>query len=155
MEVYKVDFLDSLIENDSVLLNVEASSWEEAIQKTVQPLINSEAVSQQYVEEIIKSTNEMGPYYILIENFAMPHARPGSYVMKDSFSFVTLKEPVLFPEDQSVKVLVCLAATSNENHLGSALPQIAAIFSDSSIFEEINQAKTKTDIVDLFKERKD
>lgn len=150
-----MDFLDSLIENDSVVLNIEASNWEEAIQKTVQPLINSYAVSQQYVDEIIKSTKEMGPYYILIENFAMPHARPGSYVIKDSFSFITLKESVLFPEDQSVKVLVCLAATSNENHLGSALPQIATIFSDDHIFEEISRAKTKNDILDLFKERKD
>lgn len=148
-----MDFIDSLIENDSIILDVEAHNWEDVIQKTVQPLINSNAVTQQYVDEIIKSTYETGPYYILKENFAMPHAEPGYYVKKDSFSFITLKEPVLFPEDQFVKVLVCLATTSHDNHLGKALPQIATLFSDKQIFTDIDQAESKTDILNIFKER--
>ncbi|MEH7254222.1 PTS sugar transporter subunit IIA [Neobacillus niacini] len=144
-----MNFKDSLIENDSIVLDVEVNDWKEAIQEAVNPLISAEAVTQQYVEEIIKSTNELGPYYVLLPNFAMPHARPGDYVKKDAFSFITLKKPVYFSESQPVKVIVCLAAKSSENHLEVALPQIADVFSDESIFEKIDQAKTKEDILEL------
>jgi len=103
-----MDFTESLIKNNSIVLNVEAHNWKEVIQKTVQPLIDSNAVTQQYVEEIIKSTEEFGSYYILVDKFAMPHARPdNSYIKKDSFSFITLKKPVSFPGDQPVEFLAC------------------------------------------------
>lgn len=150
-----MNFSESLIENDSIVLNEEAEDWEEAIQVAVNPLIKSGAVTQQYVEEIKKSTEEMGAYYVLIPNFAMPHARPGDYVKRDSFSFVVLNEPVQFPGDEMVKVLVCLAATNNEAHLEVAMPQVASVFSDEGIFEKIDGAKTKEDILKIVKERVD
>ena len=115
--------------------------------------IKSGAVTQEYVEEIKKSTLEMGAYYILLPNFAMPHARPGDYVKKDSFSFIVLKEPVNFPGDESVKVLVCLAATDNKAHLEVAMPQVANVFSDEDIFDEIYEAKTKEDIIKIVEKR--
>lgn len=148
-----MNFKESLIENDSIVLNEVAKNWEEAIQVAVDPLIKSGAVTQQYVEEIKNSTLEMGAYYILLPNFALPHARPGDYVKKDSFSFIVLEEPVIFPGDSSVKILVCLAATNDKEHLEVAMPQVANVFSDENIFEEIYKAKTKEDILHLIEER--
>ncbi|MFK4996739.1 PTS sugar transporter subunit IIA [Bacillus sp. N9] len=127
-EIQGVDFKSSLIENDSILLNQKADTWQEAIKITVDLLVKAEAVTEEYYDKIIESTKEMGAYYILCPKMAMPHARPGDYVLKDSFSFVTLKEPVLFPGEQEVDVLVCLAATNDDNHLQQALPQIATFF---------------------------
>jgi PTS system ascorbate-specific IIA component len=150
-----MNFKESLIENDSIVLNEVANDWEEAIQVAVDPLIKSGAVTQQYFEEIKKSTLEMGAYYILLPNFAMPHARPGDYVKKDSFSFIVLKEPVNFPGDEQVKILVCLAATNDKEHLEVAMPQVANVFSDENIFEEIYKAKTKEDILKIVEERTD
>ena len=151
-----MDFTKSLIENDSIALNVEANDWKEVIQKSVQPLIDSKAVTQQYVEEIIKSTEKFGSYYILLDRFAMPHARPdNSYIKKDSFSFIILKKPVFFPDDQPVEFLACLAATSKETHLGESLPQIATIFSEKSIFDELKEAQTKEEVLKIFNKRKD
>ncbi|MCM3763641.1 PTS sugar transporter subunit IIA [Neobacillus niacini] len=144
-----MDLKESLIENQSIVLNAKAATWKEAIRLAVEPLIKSKAVTEIYYDEIIMSTEEMGAYYILCPKMAMPHARPGEYVLKDSFSFVTLSSPVMFPGDQEVDILVCLAATSNENHLGNALPQIATLFSQEEVFEKIYRVKDQNELLQL------
>ncbi|MBS4210188.1 PTS sugar transporter subunit IIA [Bacillus sp. FJAT-50079] len=148
-EIQGVDFKMSLIENNSILLNQEADTWQEAVKMVVDLLVKAGTVTEEYYDKIIKSTEELGAYYILCPKMAMPHARPGDYVLKDSFSFLTLKKPVLFPGEQEVDVLVCLAATNSDNHLEQALPQIATFFSQDQIFEKIYRSATAEDLLKL------
>ena len=88
--------LESLIENNSILLKQKAETWEEAVNKCIKPLVDAGAVEQRYLDAIIKKTNELGPFYILAPGLAMPHDRPESGVIKDSFSFVTLENLLCF-----------------------------------------------------------
>ena len=133
--------LDSLKENNSVILKKEAETWEEAIKVCMQPLLE-----QEYVDAIIERTKELGPFYILAPGLAMPHERPEKGVNKDCFSFVTLKEPVTFPDGQEVDILIGLAATSTDIHNGEAIPQIVTLFDDEYAFDKIRAAQTNEDI---------
>ena len=81
--------LDSLKENNSVILKKEAETWEEAIKVCMQPLLDKGTIEQEYVDAIIERTKELGPFYILAPGLAMPHERPEKGVNKDCFSFVT------------------------------------------------------------------
>ena len=90
---------NSLIENNSIAINQVATSWREAIKISTDMLVKSGAIEERYYDDIIKNTMEYGPYYIIMPEVAMPHARPESGVKKDSFSLVTLEEPVSFGED--------------------------------------------------------
>ena len=143
--------LESLLENNSIALSQKAETWEEAVEKCMLPLINSNAVERRYLEAIIKKTNELGPFYILAPGLAMPHERPEKGVNKDSFSFVTLKESVKFPDGQEVDILIGLAATSTDIHNGEAIPQIVSIFDDEDAFEKIREAKIPEDIYEIIK----
>ena len=138
--------LDSLKENNSVILKKEAETWEEAIKVCMQPLLDKGTIEQEYVDAIIERTKELGPFYILAPGLAMPHERPEKGVNKDCFSFVTLKEPVTFPDGQEVDILIGLAATSTDIHNGEAIPQIVTLFDDEDAFDKIRGAQTNEDI---------
>ena len=138
--------LDSLKENNSVILKKEAETWEEAIKVCMQPLLDKGTIEQEYVDAIIERTKELGPFYILAPGLAMHHEIPEKGVNKDCFSFVTLKEPVTFPDGQEVDILIGLAATSTDIHNGEAIPQIVTLFDDEDAFDKIRAAQTNEDI---------
>lgn len=141
---------NSLIENDSIALNQVATTWEEAIKISTDLLVKSGAIEERYYDEIIKKTMEYGPYYVIMPEVAMPHARPESGVVRDSFSLVTLKEPVIFGEDAGeVSVLITLAATSTDNHNEFGLVQVADLFEDEENILKIKNAKNKEEILAL------
>ena len=83
----------------------------------------------------------------------MPHERPEMGVNKNSFSLVTLKKPVSFPDGQEVDILIGLAAENTEVHTGEAIPQIVMLFDDEEIFTKIREAKVPEDIYKLIKEK--
>ena len=143
--------LESLVENNSIVLKEKAATWEEAVTKCISPLVKSNAVEQRYLDAIIKKTHDLGPFYILAPGLAMPHDRPESGVNKDSFSFVTLEKPVVFPDGQEVDILIGLAATSSDIHNEEAIPQIVMLFDDESAFDKIRSAEKKEEIIELLK----
>lgn len=71
----------ALIENNSIRLGLEAADWKEAVKLAVEPLIESGAILPEYYDAIIESTEEYGPYYILMPGMAMPHARPEAGIL--------------------------------------------------------------------------
>ena len=141
-----MNLMDSLKENNSVVLKRHASTWEEAIEACMKPLVEKNAVERSYVDAIIERTKELGPFYVLAPGLAMPHERPEMGVNKNSFSFVTLDQPVAFPDGQEVDILIGLAAVNADVHNGEAIPQIVMLFEDEDIFDKIRAAAVPEDI---------
>ena len=141
-----MNLLDSLKENNSIVLKQHANTWEEAIEVCMKPLIENNAVKREYVDAIIERTKELGPFYVLAPGLAMPHERPEMGVNKNSFSFVTLDKPVAFPDGQEVDILIGLAAVNADVHNGEAIPQIVMLFEDESTFDKIRAAEKPEDI---------
>lgn len=140
----------SLIDNDSILLQQDAKDWKEAIKLSTDLLVKSGAIEKEYYDAIIDNTINFGPYYIIVPEVAMPHARPEAGVNKDSFSLVTLKEPVYFNEEK-ISILITLAATTSDNHSEFGIVQVAELFEDDKNIERIKNSKTKEEILELIK----
>lgn len=141
-------------ENDSIRLGLTADSWQEAVKRSIEPLIDSGAVTEEYYHAIIESTEEYGPYYILMPGMAMPHARPEAGVKRDAFSLVTLTDPVTFSDGKEVSVLLALAATSSDIHTSVAIPQIIALFELENAIERLKAAKTPAEVLAMVEESK-
>ncbi len=142
----------ALIENNSISLQCKAKDWKDAIKIGTNLLEKSGAITEEYYQAIIENTKKYGPYYIIIPGVAMPHARPESGVKKDSFSLVTLKEPVIFEVDgvkEEVCILIIFAATSTENHNEFGIVQIADLFEKEDNIEKIKLAKCTEEILSL------
>lgn len=145
----------ALIDNDSIRLGLEANNWKEAVKVAVDPLIESGAILPEYYDAIIESTEEYGPYYILMPGMAMPHARPEAGVQSDAFSLITLQNPVVFSDGKEVSVLLALAATSSKIHTSVAIPQIIALFELDDSIARLQACQTKEDVLAMIEESKD
>ncbi len=146
-----MNFKESLINNNSILLQASASDWREAIALGTGMLIKSGAVNQSYHDAIINSIEAHGPYIVIAPNFAMPHARPEDGVNRTAFALVTLTTPIYFDgESEPVDVFVTLAGSSSDEHI-QGLTEVTQVLddpdSDTGInLDKLRQCRTKEDV---------
>ncbi|TNG93921.1 PTS ascorbate-specific transporter subunit IIA [Testudinibacter sp. TR-2022] len=141
----------SLIDNDSIKLNQQATDWQAAIKIGTDMLVKSGAVEVRYHNAIVDSIKKLGPYIILAPGLAMPHARPEDGVNKTAFALVTLSTPVTFEgEETPVDVLITLAGSDSNQHM-QGLMEITQILEDEESesgvdLEKIKACQTKEEI---------
>ncbi|HEL0009759.1 TPA: PTS sugar transporter subunit IIA [Streptococcus equi subsp. zooepidemicus] len=144
----------AFIENNSIRLGLSAASWQEAVKLAVQPLIDSGAVTSEYYDAIIASTEKYGPYYVLMPGMAMPHAEAGVGVKRNAFALITLTKPVTFSDGKEVSVLLTLAATDPSIHTTVAIPQIVALFELEDAISRLIACRTPEEVLALVDESK-
>lgn len=108
-----------MIVRQAISVDHPASNAAEAIEAAGQALCQSGACSPDYVQAMVASYHEFGPYFVIAPGLAMPHARPEQGAIKPQFSLVRLREPVVFghAENDPVQVLLGLSATSSDRHI--------------------------------------
>jgi PTS system ascorbate-specific IIA component len=147
IEVNKFVLNESLIQLESSVEN-----WEEAIKKSAQPLLDGKYINQGYLDAMIESVNEHGPYIVIAPKVAMPHARPETGSIKLGYSILKLEEPVSFSDESEhdVELLVALSCENAESHL-EILQFIVEVLSDTVKFENALKATTKEELLEIFK----
>ncbi len=68
---------DSLAENNSILLQAEASTWQEAVKLGVDLLVKADVVEPHYYQAILDGVAQFGPYFVIARagNAAWPSRR--------------------------------------------------------------------------------
>ena len=109
---------DSLADNNSILLQAEASTWQEAVKLSVDLLVKADVVEPRYYQAILDGVAQHGPYFVIAPGLAMPHGRPEEGVKKTGFALVTLKTPLVFNHEDNdpVDILITMAAVDANTH---------------------------------------
>ena len=141
--------LKDLLNEELILLNINASDWEDAIRKAAQPLVAEKKVTESYVDDIIVGVKNNGPYIVLTEHVALPHARPESGALESAIGVATLKTPVEFGNEANdpVKYLFTLSAKDSSQHL-SALSELAGLFEDKGFFNLLDNSNNPKEIME-------
>lgn len=107
------------LEEKLVALDVSAETPEAAIQAAGQLLVSGNLVEPGYVEAMVESYRQNGPYFVLAPQIALPHARPEDGVKEASVAFVRLKDPVVFGSaaNDPVSLVFALGASTSDEHL--------------------------------------
>ncbi|EPC8368008.1 PTS sugar transporter subunit IIA [Vibrio cholerae] len=144
--------LSELITSDVIRIYPNTADWKDAVQKSCQALIDNGAVEPRYVDAIFRSHEELGPYYVVGPSMAMPHARPEDGVNRLSLAITVIQQGVHFDSEGNdpVKMLVTLAATDSESHVG-AIAQLAELFMNEEHVEQICNAQTIEDVLAVIK----
>lgn len=138
-----------MLKKENVQITENVQDWKEAINLSLAPLIKGGYVKQCYADNIIKSTEEMGPYYVLTEDIALIHGRPEEGVIEKQLAITLLREPVVFAEDSyPVRLLVALAANDSNSHI-DAMRVLASIFMDEDKIQEIVESETPEQVYDF------
>ena len=88
--------LSDYLKEEWIKLEVEAENWEDAIEKAGIDLVRDKVIRKKYIEAMKKTVREIGPYFVITKNVAIPHARYEEGAIKTGVSLVTLKNPVNF-----------------------------------------------------------
>ena len=137
-----------------IQIGLSASDWEDAVRKAAAPLVANGAVEQSYVEGIVQSVHDNGPYFVLTKGFALAHARPECGAIRLAMNFTTLREPVSFGAgaNDPVRLIITLAATDPDSHI-DLLGELADILMDESRMERMFQAGTPEEFLDILGRR--
>jgi mannitol operon transcriptional antiterminator len=147
-----VPMLKDLITEKTVLLNAEAENWEDAIAVGGEILEKNGFIEHRYIDAMIKTVKEIGPYIVIAPGIAMPHARPDAGVKEIGMSLTTLKNPVKFgnKDYDPVKVVICLCAVDNTTHL-KALSELVDIIQETNFINLLTNAKDTGEVVSYIK----
>lgn len=129
--------LETITAND-VQIGLHAKDWEDAIRQAAAPLLASGAIRQSYIEGMITSVHDNGPYFVLSKGLALAHARPECGAVRLSLNFSTFDPPVSFGagENDPVRLIITLAATDPDSHL-DLLGELAEVLMDDSRMRQL------------------
>ncbi len=125
----------------------QASDWKSAVLLASQPLLKEKLITQEYIDNMIASVHEHGPYMVLTDYFALMHAKAGVGVNEQSMSLLVTKSEVDM-EGKPIKIFLVLAAKDATSHL-AALSQVMEVFMDDDVRETIMLGDKET-IVNIF-----
>ncbi|MGC6389142.1 PTS ascorbate transporter subunit IIA [Ewingella sp. S1.OA.A_B6] len=142
---------DSLAENQSIRLNVEAENWQDAVKIGVDLLVDAGVVESRYYQAILDGVERFGPYFVIAPGLAMPHGRPEEGVLKTGFALVTLKKPLVFNHEDNdpVDILITLAAVDANAHQEVGIMQVVNLFEDEENFDRLRACTTPQQVLDL------
>ena len=128
-----------------IRVGVSASNYSEAIGAAGDLLAAAGHVSSAYVQAMTRVVDELGPYMVLVEGFALAHAEPGELVYKNSISLVVLDKSVDFGSGKMVKAVFAMAAKDHDSHI-EALGELATLLSDEDLRNEVLNASDSQQI---------
>ncbi|XOQ48566.1 MAG: Ascorbate-specific phosphotransferase enzyme IIA component [Eubacteriales bacterium] len=120
--------LKDLIYGNRIQITQHVDNWQEAIRLAAQPLLDDHSIEPPYVDAMIESVNRFGPYIVLDDYFALPHAKPDGRVNRLAMSLLVVKEEVDLVGNP-VNMFLVLATVDSSSHL-DALANLSDILSE-------------------------
>jgi PTS system ascorbate-specific IIA component len=145
-----------MIESFSVehlTVETRVCGWEEAIRISGSLLQKTGAATADYIDAMIRTVQDLGPYIVVVPRIALAHAEAGRHVMLDSLSLAVFKEPVYFgSENDPVHIVIAMCAMSNDSHL-EQIQQLTDIFEDEQFHIRIMDCDTPLELYQLMAEK--
>ena len=134
--------LKDFLNERTVRLQAECRDWVDAVRQAGELLISDGAVTEQYIEDVLDNVRQAGPYIVVAEHIAIPHAVRRDGVVRSGMSLLTLRTPVEFghPKNDPVSIVFMLAGKKNDDHMES-LMMLAELLEDRR-FREMLETKT-------------
>ncbi|WP_208442937.1 PTS sugar transporter subunit IIA [Pantoea agglomerans] len=132
------------LDNEKIQYVESVTDWQEALVVAGRPLLSEDAISQDYIDAIIQQKEEIGPFFVIAPQIAMPHARPEQGAHKLGLSIVLLGTAVKFDSEENdpVKAIFMFAAPDSNSHI-EMISQLAEVLSDEEIMAQIFNASSK------------
>ena len=109
--------LKKLLKKENVKFIDEAENWKEAIFQSGDLLVSNKKVTSEYVQEMIELVEKHGPYIVLEEGIAMPHAGISENVLETGISLLVVNEKVSLPEGRNANIFLSFAAKNKNDNI--------------------------------------
>ncbi|WP_109079284.1 PTS sugar transporter subunit IIA [Aggregatibacter kilianii] len=127
----------------------QIEDWQKAVQLCAEPLLNEGLIETRYIARIFQLHQEIGPYFVIAPQIAMPHARPEDGANAQALSLLVVKQGVDFQsENDPVNLIILLAAKNNDSHI-EMLSAVAELLSDDKAVQSMIRADNTTQIENI------
>ena len=138
--------MEELVSRERIGSQILVHNWQEAITEAGELLIKSGDIEHQYIDNMIESVNELGPYIVLTKGFALAHAAPCEAVKRTGISLINLEKPVDFgSSNDPVSVVMCLACVDKESHI-EHLQKLAVKLMEEDMIEKLSNCETADEL---------
>ncbi|MEN4043192.1 MAG: PTS sugar transporter subunit IIA [Anaerolineaceae bacterium] len=138
------------IDPEAVAARVQACDWQSAVRAAGQLLVDIGAARPDYIEAMLRTVEELGPYVVLAPGLALPHARPEDGALRTGFAAVTLSDPVEFgnPDNDPVRLVIAFCAPDHNAHIQS-LARLARMLEVEGFIQRAVQAMDSTELASI------
>ncbi|MDL0337043.1 BglG family transcription antiterminator [Clostridioides difficile] len=146
--IHKIDegemyqpMLKELINAERVNIIKNVRDWKEAIKIASKPLLEDNSIEELYIENMIKSVEKYGPYIVLADRFALPHASSKEGVNKLAMSLLIVEDEVDLL-GKPVNIFMVLAAVDNTTHIRALASLSEMMYEEENVKLIINGDKS-------------
>ena len=143
--------LRKLLKKESVKFIEGAEDWKEAILQSGNLLVSNRKVTSEYVKEMIELVEKHGPYIVIEEGIAMPHAGISENVLETGISLLVVKEKVALPEGRNANIFLSFAA-KNKNDNIDIMNDLFELITKHKFIDEVSKMKSYGQLEQYFKE---
>lgn len=144
--------LSKIICEDLIRLNISASDWEDAVRKSAAALFENGKITASYIDAMVDTVREVGPYIVITKHVALPHARPEAGAKEIAIGIATLEKPIEFgnADNDPVKYIFSLSAVDQNTHL-EAMAELAEILDKDEFYNVLDKAGNAAEIMDFIR----
>lgn len=140
------------LDKNSVIFMDKIDTWEDAIDVLGNNLVFKGSVSTEYIEEMKKMVKKLGPYIVIDDGIAIPHAKLENAVYHTDASLLVLKEPVNFGKDRKASVLLCFSSKDNSSHL-ELLGDFYKLILNEDFLEVVSKIESYEKLISYFSKK--
>ena len=142
-----------LLSKERISTNEKAEDWYEVGKKVGDLLLKDDLVEDRYIDAMIKSLEENGPYIVMAKGVAIFHARPEDGVKETGMSLVTLDSPVEFghKNNDPVKIAFAFGSINDEEHV-AAMSQLMTVLMEDNSLNKIYNKDTSNEVFEYIKQ---
>lgn len=147
--------LSQIINENLIRLNVSATDWEDAVRKSASALLENGKIEASYIDEMISTCKEVGPYIVITKHVALPHARPEAGAKEIAIGIATMEHPIEFGNEDNdpVKYIFSLSAVDQNTHI-QAMSELAELLDKEEFYAVLDKAKTPEEIMNYIRAQK-
>jgi PTS system ascorbate-specific IIA component len=141
--------VEEIIIRENIRIERQKAKWQEAIKIAGNLLLKNGSITESYINEMIHTVLEFGPYIVIAPGMAIAHAAPSASVFRDDISLVVFKDPVYFDsQNDPVKLLFAFSASKKEQHL-EQLVKLSTLLSEEETVQALEESNTEEEVYKL------
>lgn len=137
-----------ILSKNNIMIVDSVNEWKDAVKLSVKMLIDEGVVKPEYLANIYKNVEELGPYMLLCPEVVMPHSRPEDGALNKGISFLKLNNPVKF-FDNDTYLYISISAVDSDSHI-DYIQNIVKVISEDELLESLLKAKDIETIFNIF-----
>jgi PTS system ascorbate-specific IIA component len=144
----------SLIEaiDGSIEITENVRDWREAVRRCGEMLLERGCIEGRYVERMIKTCEELGPYIAVAPGVAIPHAAPEDGARALGVALLVVREGINFgSHNDPVFVVFAFSTPDKTSHIG-ILKELGGILENESIAMRLKGACGRERIKDVLQQ---